>query len=191
MKKHILLLTLSLASVAALSAQTVSFDLQGLAGPGLLPGNEVPTVTSTASGGEIGSGITFDEATNILSINIGWGSLNGFTDLSGDATGAHIHGTADQSSTAGVVVNFGTSPAFTFDPSATGGSVVGSIDITTTSIDPTDLLGGLYYINIHTAANPGGQIRGNLTFAAIPEPSTLGLLVGLSGLAIMAGRRRR
>ncbi|MCB1879244.1 MAG: CHRD domain-containing protein, partial [Gammaproteobacteria bacterium] len=42
------------------------------------------------------------------------------------------------------------------------------------------LAGGNAYLNIHTTAFPGGEIRGNL--APVPEPTTLGLIgLGLAG----------
>ena len=34
---------------------------------------------------------------------------------------------------------------------------------TLTDAQAADLTGGKYYINIHTAANPGGEIRGQVT----------------------------
>jgi uncharacterized protein (TIGR03382 family) len=46
------------------------------------------------------------------------------------------------------------------------------------------LLAGNVYVNIHSQAFPGGEIRGNL----IPTPGAVAL-VGLAGLAM--GRRRR
>ena len=84
------LLALSTSAPAAV----ILFDLVGTAGPGLLGGNEAPTpIVGGGSGGEIGAGIFFDDVTRVLTINIGWGSGNGFTDLTSPATaGGHIHG---------------------------------------------------------------------------------------------------
>lgn len=166
---------------SSLYSQTILFDLLGKGGAGLLPSNSTSAITSTATGGEIGGGISFDKTTSILTVNVGWGSSNGFSDLTGDATVAHIHGPADFNSNGGVVIDLGV---ITFDNSATGGSITGSI-LTNGLID---FESNLYYINIHTAANPGGEIRGNLV--AVPEPSAIGFLVGAAALGLMSFRRR-
>lgn len=48
------------------------------------------------------------------------------------------------------------------------------------------------YLNIHSSTYPGGEIRGFLVAAPIPEPATWGMLgAGLAGLAMMARRRPR
>ncbi len=172
---------------AAVQAAMIPLDLRGPAGSGLLPGNENPVVASGGTGGEGSAGIRFDSVTNILSIDIAWGSINGFTDLSSPVTGAHIHGPADQSANAGVLYAFHTLPGF--DASASAGGFSGNL-----AIDPTDvnsLLTGFTYINIHTESNPGGEARGQLVvpnLSEIPLPSTLWLLG--SGLLALAGLRR-
>jgi hypothetical protein len=80
---------LSVASQS--SAATLLFDLIGTAGSGLRPGNEPGAITG-GTGGEIGAGITFDDVTNLLTLNVGWGSSQGFTNLNGTVSGFHIHG---------------------------------------------------------------------------------------------------
>ena len=72
-----------------------------------------------------------------------------YSGLSGPATAAHFHGPAAAGANAGVKVaipNPATSP------------IEGSA--TLTDEQAADLVGGKYYVNIHTAANPGGEIRG-------------------------------
>ena len=50
-----------------------------------------------------------------------------------------------------------------------------------------DLLGGNTYVDIHTANNPDGQIRGQL----VPEPATIGLLgLGFAAGLLRLARRR-
>src|SRR3954467_6536982 len=62
---------------------------------GLSPLNETPPVTnSTGSGNIIGTGITYDSSTLTLNLSLGYGSALGFSDLTGAATAAHIHGPA-------------------------------------------------------------------------------------------------
>jgi hypothetical protein len=59
--------------------------------------------------------------------------------------------------------------------------------LTLSAAQETDLLNGKYYINIHTANNGGGEIRGFLV--AVPEPS--GALLGAAGLGLLACRCQR
>ncbi|MFB9265820.1 CHRD domain-containing protein [Bradyrhizobium erythrophlei] len=104
---------------------------------------EVPPTTTAGTGT---ADIDYDAATKKLSWKVT------YSGLSGPATAAHFHGPADADKNSGVAVaipNAGTSP------------VEGSA--TLTDAQAADLLAGKYYVNIHTAANPGGEIRGQVT----------------------------
>src|SRR3954464_15471088 len=103
---------------------------------------EVPANTSAATGT---ADIDYDAASKKLS----W-KLN-YSGLSGPATAAHFHGPAEPGKNAGVAVPISNAA------SGSEGSA------TLTDAQAADLAGGKYYVNIHTAANPGGEIRGQVT----------------------------
>jgi len=105
--------------------------------------SEVP---ANASAGKGTADLDYDPATKKLS----W-KLN-YSGLSGPATAAHFHGPAEAGKNAGVAVAI---------PNAAASPVEGSA--TLTDAQAADLVAGKYYINIHTAANPGGEIRGQVT----------------------------
>ncbi len=152
-----------LSSYGLAHADIIGFDLSptgASAAVGLSPANEVPAVVGgTGSGNEISGGITFDTATSTLSFAMGYGSSAGFTDLTGAATAAHIHGPAAAGFAAPVL--FDLAPVhFPAAIPATGGVIFGSVVYT--AAQATSLLAGLDYVNIHTATNPGGEIRGQL-----------------------------
>jgi hypothetical protein len=73
--------------------------------------------------------------------------------LSANAVAAHIHGPAAPGSNAGVVVNLA--------PNGMTNPLKGSA--TLTAAQAADLLAGKDYVNVHTAANPGGEIRGQIS----------------------------
>ena len=128
---------------------------------GLSPANEVPPATGTGSGDEIFSGISYDTETNVLSFALGYGSFADFTNLTGPATSAHIHGPAPATGTAPPIHDFFAASQHLFAPTpANGGVIVGSA--TLSAANETNLLNGQLYINIHTTANPNGEIRGQL-----------------------------
>ena len=116
-------------------AEMVSFkaDLKGV--------SEVPT-TSQGTGNVTA---TYDTTSRKLA----WkGTVSG---LSGNATAAHFHGPADTGKNAGVLV-----PA----PGVTTGSFEGSA--TLTDDQARALMAEQTYFNVHTAANPNGEIRGQV-----------------------------
>ena len=76
--------------------------------------------------------------------------------LSGDATAAHFHGPAAEGANAGPVVPLA-------DPLAS--PINGNATLTDDQI--TQLQGGQWYFNLHTAKFPDGEIRGQLMAAAM------------------------
>ncbi|MEO5712054.1 MAG: CHRD domain-containing protein [Luteolibacter sp.] len=155
-------------------AKVLDFDLSPTGSDdavGLSPANEVPAVTSTGTGGAVSGGITFDTDTSILSFAMGYGSAAGFTDLSGAATGLHIHGPAAAGAEASVLFDLSTVNFPAVNP-AKGGLIYGSLTLSPTQA--TNLLAGLNYVNIHTAANTDGEIRGQL-IRANSAPDITGL----------------
>lgn len=182
-----------LAAAGVANAQIVAFDLQGSGGVGLLGSNEAPTpVVGGGSGGEIGAGITFNSATNELTINIGWGGGNGFANLTGNATAGHIHGPtsnpAPGSFTQAVGVRYPLDSLAGWNPNATNGGFIGVVNIL--PADVQGLFEGRFYINAHTATFPGGEIRGQLL--PVPEPSAMVLAgVGLTGTMLRRSRKAK
>jgi CHRD domain len=79
-----------------------------------------------------------------------------YTGLSGAAAAAHIHGPADENNTAGVFL------ALTVTEGATAGSGTLAVTKTLTDAEIADLKAGKWYVNVHTAANAAGEIRGQL-----------------------------
>ncbi len=160
--KYLLTLFLLTGAIGARAA-VIGFDLSPAGtdnAVGLSPLNETPPVTnSIGSGNEIGSGITFDTDSLVLTLSLGYGSAFGFSNLTGPAMAAHIHGPAPTNVPASVIINLAGIHVLATSPAA-GGSIVGSVVLTTNQA--SDLLAGLDYINVHTAANPSGEIRGQL-----------------------------
>ena len=75
-----------------------------------------------------------------------------YAGLTGPVTAAHLHGPAAPGANAGVVVPF-------------SGPLASPItgEATLTSAQVADLTAGKWYVNLHTAAYPGGEIRGQVS----------------------------
>jgi len=110
--------------------------------------NEVPVNASTASGSTTG---TYNATTNTLKYNVTWSGLTG------QATVGHFHGPAAAGSNASPIIYFNLIPG----TPVTSGTATGEIKLNDTQ--EADLLAGKWYSNIHTAANSGGEIRGQVT----------------------------
>ena len=124
---------------APVSAETVNFKAD------LKASNEVPPNNSAGTGSLTA---TYDTATKALS----WkGTYSGLT---GPATMAHFHGPGEPGANAGVAVWISTRG--TPLPSPFEGTA------TLTDAQAADLMAGRWYVNVHTSANAGGEIRGHV-----------------------------
>ncbi len=154
------------ALLATGSAHGVVYTLSGSMDPVQATTN--PTNAGAGTGTIAGS---YDDATNLLDYSITW------SDLTGTVNNMHFHLGAP-----GVAggVELGV-------PGPWSSPQVGS-GIALSGAQETNLLGGLWYLNIHTTEFGGGEIRGQVGVTPVPEPTVAFLgAIGLLGLA----RRRR
>jgi hypothetical protein len=148
-KRSVLLRTAAAAAFLGLGLGLAGCSMMNAGGGGkevfqaaLTPAQEVPPTTSNGSGQ---AEVTYDKGAGTLSWKVS------YSGLSGPATGSHIHGPAAPGQNAGVLVpftNVGTSPF--------------SGEAKITPEQAAQLAAGQWYVNVHTAANPGGEIRGQL-----------------------------
>jgi CHRD domain len=106
--------------------------------------NEVPPVATR------GTGVvdtTYDRQTSILRWTVT------YSGLTGPVTSAHFHGPAQQGASGGITVPL-------------VGSLLSPISgaATLNTVQAADLIAGRWYLNLHTAANPGGEIRGQIMY---------------------------
>jgi hypothetical protein len=121
--------------VAPAAAETVAFKAD------LKTSSEVPPVDGSGTGNLTA---TYDTAGKKLS----W--KGNYSGLSGNVTAAHFHGPAEPGKNAGVAQPIqASSPTFE-----------GSANLT--DAQAADLMAGRWYVNVHTAKNPGGEIRGQM-----------------------------
>jgi hypothetical protein len=120
-------------------AAPVTFKV-ALTGP-----QQVPPVETAAAGT---AEITYDPATRVVKWTVTYDGL------SGPATMAHFHGPAASGAVAAPVIWL----------TEKGAAVTGPIkgEATLTPEQAEQFTSGMWYVNIHTAANPKGEIRGQV-----------------------------
>lgn len=122
--------------VPAAHAETLTYKAALSAASQVPPNDSKGTGTLTS---------TYDTATKKLTWTVT------FSGLSGPATAAHFHGPAAAGANAGVVV-----------PQKDGLTSPMKGEATLSDAQAADLQAGKWYFNIHTEANKGGEIRGQV-----------------------------
>lgn len=131
-----LVFALPLVLTTAVRAEVIKLQAE------LKGSNEVPPNTSSGSGK---AEAAFDTDTKVLTYTVT------YANLTGAALGAHFHGPSEAGKNAGIALPFKSAQS----------PIQGTATLTETQA--ADLLAGKWYANIHTAANPGGELRGQMT----------------------------
>ncbi len=190
--------TLLIGSALALAAASPALAAITVYEAVLSGGAEAPPNASPGTGVGIA---TFDSVANTMHLEITFAGLVGIT------TASHIHccTAAPGTGTAGVATTTPYFPGFpigvssgiydhTFDMLSAGSYnpsfVTAHTDVATAyAFLLAGIADGKAYLNIHTSAYPGGEIRGFLV--AVPEPETYALmLLGLGAIGLASRRRR-
>jgi hypothetical protein len=169
---------IALAQFALIIA--LSFGLSTAAGAATLAvtaAMDGPQANAGAGTGSAGVGTltgTFDNVTKQLTWSISWSGLTGTPTL------MHFHGPALPNQNAGVQVTTGV-----VGPPVIGNAVVGAGQ-------EADLLAGLWYLNLHTTAFGGGEIRGQVSVAApaVPGPGLILVIPLMIAGGFTLSRRR-
>lgn len=114
---------------------------------------ETPPVATSALGS---LDVTYNKSTKMLTYKVTWSGLTGIP------SAMHIHGLAPVSYPAGIVQTILSAPNATTFPAS--GTYSGSLLVDGVVVKEVDLLNGLYYLNIHTATYPSGELRGQIKF---------------------------
>ena len=137
--KHAMIVLAGLVAAAAMampaSAETLHYTAS------LKGSDEVPATSSKGAGT---AELSFDTTSKLLTYKVT------YSGLTGPATAAHIHGPAEAGKNAGVLIPF-AKPESPIEGSAT-----------LTDAQAADLAASKLYVNVHTAENKGGEIRGQV-----------------------------
>lgn len=182
--KHQLAILAGAAAVALSFAMPASAQTYTFAST-LVGAAEAPPVITNAGASIL---VTFDTQASTVNVSEFFFGLS-----AGGLTANHIHccTTTPLVGTSGVALGFTGLPL-----GSTSGTYFNTFTLATA--DYTSLLDGaltgMAYANIHTAANPGGEIRGFLQLVnvtPVPEPATYALLLGGLAAVGFAARRRQ
>jgi hypothetical protein len=180
--------------IIAAQADVVELDVE-LSGANIRPN----AVVTGATGGEYApvASMSFDSSSDQLFVNCAWGSVNGFTDITGSFLSADIYGPADRDGFADVL--YSLTPLVNSQNQGSAGVFGRMVQLValrsgaySVSQQETDLLKGLWYVEVRTSAFPGGEMRGQLVqppAAAVPEPATYAIVSGMGVLAFAVYRR--
>jgi len=177
------ILTIIALCACALTAQAQgTFQLSAtLSGANEVPPNNDPTVANGA-------------------FSLNGGSLSFYLEIPAItfiSQTASIHGPALPGNNAPVIFDLGGpvfhggSPQFAIPPSYVffspfdGTFGAGPFTLATSQIN--ELVGGLWYVNVTSAQEPNGQIRGQIV--SVPEPAVWTLLLIGSGIILLSQRR--
>ena len=134
----------------ALVAATLAFagcGMMGMGGSTSTATNKMEASQEVPANGSQGTGTvvtTLDKSTRTLKWTVT------YSGLSGPVRAGHFHGPAAAGTNAPIVLPFGS----------TASPIEGTA--TLTPAQAADLMAGRWYANVHTAANPGGEIRGQM-----------------------------
>ncbi len=158
--KAIHIATIALALASPLPAATLVFN-------GVLQGSQETTPNLSPGTGNVS--LSIDDAT------LQWTLSGTFSGLSSSTTMGHIHSPGAPGVSALVLV------PLTIPLGVTSGSISGNGTLSAGSY--TELTSNLFYVNVHSAAFPGGELRAQL----VPEASS----AALGALACLGLLRRR
>ena len=150
-----------------------------------------PEVTNATGTGR--ATIAYDQGNHSYQLDITFSGLSGVT------TVAHIHGPTSTAQTGTAVVMTRTPTFPSFPAGVNAGTYNNSFDLTQTSAFSTAFItangataagaeaaffsalsDGKAYLNVHSQAYPGGEIRGFFTsYTPVPEPTTTGAIGAL------------
>jgi len=184
----------AVCALAALGAAHQAADAAIITTNFMLDGSQEPTPTGSSALG-IGQ-IEYDttDDTFDISLYVVGIQLANLRPAGPNGTPVHIH-LAPAGVNGPIVIDLGFLGSFQqsglgIELSLTGvaaGGTFGAVNSDPTAVQQAFVDGNLY-VNIHTNAFPGGEIRGQIPPIAIPTPATAALL-GAAGLVAAARRR--